>query len=161
MLWHIKHNRALSAMTSPDGHEQSHLDLHHIPTHWLGGFVSAWSCSCSIHLSHTASRPLSSLSLGIPALLTGLPGMTSGLLCHLTFLGWSSGCWHDLFLSPTLLCSPFLGSLCIARGDTALPCAQVTLTSLLEQGRCQSLTVNCCTCPGSMEEFEMFGFNQY
>lgn len=158
---HKKNIRALSAVTDPNGPEQLHLDLHPHLCPWAWGFYFSLVLFPSIQLSHTASRPLPSLSPDIPAFLTGLSRLTSGLLCHLTFVCWSLGCWQDMLLSPALLCSPCLGPLCLAGGDTALPCAGLTLSALLEQGRCCSLTVNCCTHPGTVQELERFGFNHY
>lgn len=113
-----------------------------------------------VFLSHTANRPLPSLFPHILTLLIRFSGLTSGLF--LSPYLWSLSCCQDLFLSPSLLCSPSLSTLCLAGGGTVLPCAGVTLSSISDaQGRCCSLTVNCCTSPGRLQEFARFGFNQY
>lgn len=75
---------------------------------------------------------------------------------------WSLGCWQDLFLSPALLCSPSMSTLCLAGGELSLPVlVSLSAPCLWLTGKICFLIVNCCTFPGRLQELARFGFNQY
>ena len=151
-------------MKDPNGPEQPHLDLHPHPCPWASGLHFSLALFPKYlfepYCKETSSQFVPWYSWLVdwtsrvdlrPFLSPYFCMMTIGLLTGLV----------PVTSSPALLCSPCLSPFCLSGGDTALPCAGVTLSSLLEQGRCLSLTVNCCTHPGRVQELTRFGFNHY